>query len=315
MTTSDKPTCGSSEELLAARQAYSLQSKIAITEMRIKEWYERYNGKVYVAFSGGKDSAVLRDMVLRMYPDVPCVFVNTGLEYPEIVDFVRTCKDVVWLKPGMSFKRVIEKYGYPVVSKVVSRFVWDLRRPIEVNRATRNLRLTGYNRKGIYCPSMKMPKKWLRLVDAPFLISEKCCDVMKKQPAKAYAKKTGRMPYIGTMVGESLLRRRNYLRWGCNAFDLKNPTSTPMSFWKTSDVWEYIKLYDLPYSKIYDMGEDRTGCMACMFGVHMEKGSNRFQRMKKSHPKHWNAFINGMGLGKVLEYIGIEYGKNDSGVI
>ena len=65
-------------------QALSLERKIQITQTRIMEWYYRYSGKVYVSFSGGKDSTVMLDLARRAFPDIPAVFVNTGLEYPEI---------------------------------------------------------------------------------------------------------------------------------------------------------------------------------------------------------------------------------------
>ena len=57
------------------------------------------------------------------------------------------------------------------------------------------------------------------------------------------------------------------------------------------------------------MGADRTGCMFCMFGVHLEKGKNRFQRMKTTHPKLWKYCIDGLGCGKVLDYVGVKYGR------
>ena len=81
----------------------------------------------------------------------------------------------------------------------------------------------------------------------------------------------------------------------------------PLSFWTEENIWDYIKKYDLKYSKIYDMGEKRTGCIFCMFGVHMEKEPNRFQRMAKTHPKLHNYCINNLGLKEVLEYIGVKY--------
>lgn len=65
-------------------QSWDLQHKIQVTTTRIIEWYEHYNGQVYVAFSGGKDSTVLLDIVRRIYPDVPAVFADTGLEFPEV---------------------------------------------------------------------------------------------------------------------------------------------------------------------------------------------------------------------------------------
>jgi 3'-phosphoadenosine 5'-phosphosulfate sulfotransferase (PAPS reductase)/FAD synthetase len=131
---------------------------------------------------------------------------------------------------------------------------------------------------------------------------------IKKKPFDKYAKETGRVPFIGTMAIDSHQRKIQYLKSGCNAFTANRPVSTPLSFWNESNVWEYIKKYKLPYSKIYDMGEKRTGCMFCMFGVHLEKGENRFQRMKKSHPKQYNYCINKLKLGKILSCINVPYG-------
>lgn len=65
-----------------------------MTKERVRQWYEHWNGMVYVSFSGGKDSTVLKHIVDSMYYDVPALFVDTGLEYPEIRKFVnqvRTC--------------------------------------------------------------------------------------------------------------------------------------------------------------------------------------------------------------------------------
>ena len=107
-------------ETLAIRQGFSLGAKVAIAEQRIREWYDHWDGKVYVAFSGGKDSTVLLHIVRSLYPEVPAVFADTGLEFPEIRDFVKTIDNVIWVRPKMPFTKVIEKYGYPVVSKKIA---------------------------------------------------------------------------------------------------------------------------------------------------------------------------------------------------
>jgi len=106
---------------LKMRQALPLDIKVSMTQQRIREWINEFGVEgVYVSFSGGKDSTVLLHLVREMYPDVPAVFVDTGLEYPEIREFVRTFDNVEWLKPKMNFKQVIQKYGYPFISKEVS---------------------------------------------------------------------------------------------------------------------------------------------------------------------------------------------------
>jgi len=83
-------------KMLPVRQALPLDLKIGLTKNRIRSWYEHWHGNVYVSFSGGKDSTVLLDLVRQDYPDVPAVFCDTGLEYPEIRDFVKTFDNVVW---------------------------------------------------------------------------------------------------------------------------------------------------------------------------------------------------------------------------
>ena len=108
-------------EELKQWQALPLNIKVRMTEERIRAWINTYGEEgVYVSFSGGKDSTVLLNIVRNNYPNVPAVFVDTGLEYPEIRKFVKTFDNVEWLRPKLTFKQVIEKHGYPFISKEVS---------------------------------------------------------------------------------------------------------------------------------------------------------------------------------------------------
>ncbi len=300
-------------------QALPLDLKIAKTQNRIKEWYNYYGGNVYVSFSGGKDSTVLLDIVRGLYPDVEAVYVDTGLEYPELRDFVKTIDNVTWLKPKMNFKKVIQTYGYPIISKEVSLKIAETRSKPD-----------GYASQSFNSNSPKILKygkrydlsKWKFLLEAPFLISNKCCDIMKKKPAKQYEKETGNYPIIGTMACESQVRKTVWKMHGCNAFDTKRPTSQPLSFWTEQDILEYIKKYNLSYAPVY--GEivldnngkyhttkcDRTGCVFCMYGCHLEKEPNRFQMLKQTHPKLWEYCMKpiesgGLGMRDVMEYINV----------
>lgn len=95
-----------------------------MTQEKIIEWYHHYDGKVSVSWSAGKDSTVVLDLARRAFPDIPAVFVDTGLEYPEIREFAKSVPNVTWLRPELPFTKVIERYGYPVISKdVASRTV------------------------------------------------------------------------------------------------------------------------------------------------------------------------------------------------
>lgn len=299
---------------LKQRQALPLEQKVMLTKTRIREWYEHWDG-VYLSFSGGKDSTVLLD-IIRSLPfgnDIPAVFCDTGLEYPEVREFALERADVV-LRPKMTFKQVIEKYGYPVVSKEQANFINEYRH-------TKSEKLKELRWNGNSVGMGKISEKWKYLIDAPFEISDRCCHVMKKAPLNSYSKQTGRKRITGSMACESQLRRTKYEQHGCNAFDASDPYSTPLGFWTEQDILHYIKDHGLPYASCYGdiiaddlFGEHlvttdckRTGCMFCMFGVHLEDRPNRFERMKHTHPKQYSYCINKLGLGGVLDYMGIPH--------
>ena len=176
------------------------------------------------------------------------------------------------------------------------------------------------------------------LLDAPFDVSNKCCNVMKKAPMKQYSKETGRYPMTAQMACESKLRTSNWIRHGCNIFDAKNPISNPMSFWTEQDVllyiyqnhipiasvygdivkvndvegqqdWEDLGLFDIGVPILETTGCNRTGCMFCGFGCHLEKkGEGRFEKMKITHPKQYEWIMKpwedgGLGYKAVIDWL------------
>lgn len=228
-------------------QSWDLQHKIQVTATRIIEWYEHYNGQIYVAFSGGKDSTVLLDIVRRIYPDVPAVFADTGLEFPEVRKFALRQENLVVVKPEMNFRKVIETCGYPIISKRTAETIEYGHKPGSCRWKELHGEIIMPNGK----PSKFNCKKWCFLLYAPFKVSAKCCDIMKKRPMKKYVKKTGRFPITATMAVESISRATVWMRQGCNAFNNKSPISHPMSFWTEDDVLEYLYTYKIPYASVY----------------------------------------------------------------
>lgn len=335
-------------------QSMPLDIKVAMTKTRIREWVTYYGESgTYISFSGGKDSTVLLHLVRELYPELPAVFVNTGLEYPEIQEFAKSFKNVEVRYPKMPFNKVISVYGYPFISKEISQIVYEGRKydpetgkyeyrikALNGERVDKNGKKSSYN-----C------QKYKPLLYTDFLISNRCCDVMKKGPAKYYEHKFDKVPFIATLAAESAQRKSTWLKEGCNAFESERPTSKPMSFWTENDVLQYIKENNIPIASVYGdivpeqdqltldgfsegcklktTGCERTGCIFCGFGAHMDKYS-RFLRLKETHPKQYNYCINGgeydidglwkpnkqgLGMGHVIDVLNDLYSKNGKAFI
>lgn len=159
-------------------------------------------------------------------------------------------------------------------------------------------------------------EKWLPLVYLPFKISHYCCNVMKKSPLGIYQRQTGRYPIVGTMTEESRVRKQAWLRHGCNSFDSKKKLSAPLSFWTEQDILQYIKKFDIDICSVYgkietlDNGQlhctgcQRTGCVFCGFGCHLEKGDDRrFLRLKETHPQLYDYCMRGGRYENNPDYI------------
>lgn len=302
------------EYQLKQLQVLPLDVKIAKTKQRIREFYNELGGKVYVSFSGGKDSTVLLHLVRQEFPNVIAVYCDTGLEYPELKEFVKKQENIKIIKPKMSFIDVIKKVGFPVISKEVSLLIeyakkgskWAL------------YKIEGKNNKGEDDKFKNQYKKYKFLIDSPFKISDKCCYIMKKEPFKIFEKETDLHPILGIMTEESNMRKDSWIKNGCNAFNSDRILSQPLSFWKEQDILQYIKENKLEVASVYgEIVKDgdklkftkaqRTGCVFCALGVHMDKNPNRFERMKETHPKLYEYCLNKIGLKEVLDFIGVKY--------
>lgn len=322
------------KEDLKLFQIESLFDKEQRTLAKIGEWYLYWDNKVYVAFSGGKDSTVLADLCAFWCKCIGATlflaFVNTGLEYPEIQKHVKFFAE--WLRqkyeikveldilrPEMRFDEVIKKYGYPMISKETSKCVSSAKRLKSKYGQVCRARLEGTHMQKSGKPSLFNCSKYKPLLDVDFNVSDRCCEVMKKNPSHDYAKKTGRKPITAQMATESRLREQQWIKYGCNGFDMKSPTSNPMSFWTEQDVLHYIKKYNIPIASVYGeieylndpeqirfenldascgeelctTGRNRTGCIFCGFGCHREESPSRFERLKITHPRQYEYCMGG----------------------
>lgn len=260
------------KEELKMMQNMTLYGKVMMTKVRIREWVRHWGeDNVYVSFSGGKDSTVLLHLVREEFPNVPAVFVNTGLEYPEIQRFARQFDNVVELHPAMRFRDVITKFGYPVISKEVSCTIFEVKNP----NYTGTSKIQALNGEKVLKDGSKSPfncEKYKPLLYVDFNVSDRCCRVMKKATVKKYEHKNNVYPITAQMAEESRLRTHNWLANGCNGFDMKRPVSNPMSFWTEQDVLQYIKEHNIEICSVYGDIQPKGG------NLHLMEWSANFAR-------------------------------------
>jgi len=305
-------------------QSLSLDAKVRVSRQRVQQWYEYYGGLCYVARSGGKDSDVLGHLVKEMYPDVPGVFCDTGLEREGVRNHALLVSDEV-IRPKKDFVSIVTEYGYPVIGKEVAQKVNECQKAIAKGKPIPSYHFDRFNGLKLSPDGSKSPynmEKWAFLLDAPFRISQKCCSISKKNPSIEYEKRTGRKPFIATLASESRLREQKWMRHGCNAYEQDRPTSQPLSFWTEQDILLYIKRNNIELAKEYgeivytdsdgflyenclfdDMdlttsGLTRTGCAFCLFGI-TGVDQDRFLRLKESEPRKYDYIMRG---GKFDEY-------------
>lgn len=317
----------------------SFEDKVIRSKLLILEAVEQFGSdRTYISFSGGKDSSIVAHLVHSVYSEITLVFANTGLELPEIVAFVKKQKKVYGknveiLRPKKNFKQVLEEYGFPIISKQVSMAIsrWQNTK----SALQKKLRWeggfnpnTGKNQKmGV------IPNKWKHLA-TEIKTTERCCYYFKKQPFNVYEQKLRKelkipkdakiLNFAGTRSNESNLRRQDFRKHGCNSFKKGHPQSRPIMFWNDADVNRYIQdnsveICEVYYDKwevdpitgeeIFIPAELRTGCIFCMYGVHLEeKGNTRFHKLQKRHPKLFKYAMDKLGLREVLKkYAGIEF--------
>lgn len=269
------------DEELKQRQAWEWKKKVDHSLGVIDQFLSRTDGKAYVSFSGGKDSSVLLDLCRVLDKNIKAVFFNTGMEYPDIIYHVRSLQkqgyNIEIRKPSARPKDIWAETGFPLVSKEQAKKLYYMKNMPDGLTAKR-----GWDDPSTTMHAVSLC--WRFLVKEKFNCHNKCCDILKKQPAHEYQKETGLYPIIGTMASESILRKQQYLiRGGCNSFKDNKIFSTPLAIWCEDDIWNYINDRHLQIAEIYAKGVKRTGCVCCGFGAHLDP--HRYDALYRLYPK------------------------------
>lgn len=274
---------------LRERQSWTLEQKTGHSLGTIEAFVNRMGGedKVYVSFSGGKDSTVLFHLARRIYPNILGVFCNTGNEYPDVIRFVRETQkegaNIQIIRSPLTPRKVWAKYGFPLVGKEQAFYIYQVRK--NPKSKTAQLRMSKDTR---FCIS----DRWKYLIDEPYDVHNICCTKLKKDPMHIFEKESGRFPIIGVMACESKRREADYIKNGnCNYFNTSTPKSQPLSIWLEEDVWKYIERFNLSIAEIYRKGATRVGCMGCGFGAQFADDT-RFRVLYDIYPKCYDMVMN-----------------------
>lgn len=241
----------------------------------IKDTINKYREEnFYLSFSGGKDSTILHYLIDMALPNnrIPRVFINTGIEYNDIVKFVKDLAEkdnrFVILKPTKPIKQVLEKYGYPFKSKEHSLYV-----SVYQNKGTESKTIQRYlnpseKRKSFGCP---LNLKYQFEKDFNIKISNQCCYKLKKEPVNKWAKQNNKSITITGMRKVEGGTRKNL---GCiitkNGKAIKfHPLAVVDDEWEN----EFIKRNNIQLCKLYypPFNFDRTGCKGCPFALKLQE--------------------------------------------
>jgi 3'-phosphoadenosine 5'-phosphosulfate sulfotransferase (PAPS reductase)/FAD synthetase len=274
--------------LLNARQKMPLDLKIIYAQNRIRKVINEYGVEnCVVSFSGGKDSTVLSDIVTRMGYKVDHYYINTRLEYPECVSFAKKWAKLKRVKlivtvPDVMPEQVWKKYGYPMFTKEVAEILERIRAGQKV--AQRKL---------------DKVKKFMKYKNV--FLSSKCCDYLKKKPARKFFKENNKkVSILGTTAAKSMIRRVNWIRKGCIYSTKGQIICNPIVFFTEKDIYDYAKKYKIKFAEIYYLGMKRNGCFCCGFGCHLP-GENNFQILRRVYPMLYKNVIDKWGFRKICK--------------
>ena len=280
-------------DILASLRAMPLEAKIVQTKFLINQAIRTFGEEhCYISYSGGKDSTVLSHITKQLCPNILHLFANTTNEYPETLRHIQwevaeNHTNIITVLPidikgeMWNFKKVVERYGFPMFSKRVSNAI----------RTYQHARTPQTKQNSIDYIDRNF-KKYQKYMELP--ISDKCCDKLKKEPLRRKAKELGmECAILGILASESYQREKSWLEYGCNVFyKFKDNQCKPLSFWSDEDINEYIEKYNVKISDLYSMGYTRNGCMYCGFGVQLEPPErNRYKKLKETHPLQYAYFI------------------------
>ena len=163
--------------------------------------------------------------------------------------------------------KIIQEFGFPVLSKEIASKIELLQNPSEDNKTVRHAIITGETGEygGFQKNSrMKLSQRWLELFGGyenenenvnyqkpDFLVSSKCCYYLKEKPCDDWAKENNSVPFLGLMASEGGRREKSLMINGCNYFGKSTIRSAPFAIFNRQDILHLALEMDEWYRDVY----------------------------------------------------------------
>lgn len=262
-----------------------------------------------MSLSGGIDSTVMFYIMKKFDIKIADVFFNNAVEPIEnqriLKEYIKHFKTIHRAKTK-SYKDIVAEQGFPIKNKNFSQLCYELRKtPLNLNNINRKYKLvTGVspydvNLKKRLNPNYSIELKYWHLA-LNYPIQSKCCDILKKRPAK----KINKPMIVGVMKDDSLARRIAINSAYHGKF-------SPLESWTKKDVFMYVRQENIDVSEAYMdkwlnedvkiIGATNTGCVGCHFGQEQNhfievKGVRtkikKFDKLKLLKPKTHEYYLN-----------------------
>jgi 3'-phosphoadenosine 5'-phosphosulfate sulfotransferase (PAPS reductase)/FAD synthetase len=267
-----------------------LEKKITYSRALICRALEERSSQV-VCWSGGKDSTVVLHLVRKYRKRIPVIFIETGVDFPETIQFVKEVAAKWRLdlhasrpSPDVSFWQLGREYGWPILGKGVAS---------NVERARRSQN----HRK-------QLSQLERRLVEHEVHISCKCSEILQVRASRPIEQSLNAdAKFIGLRAGESRARVRLWVDHG-DYYHVKRYYGrgrgiwkvNPIATWTEDDIWRYHKRFRLPICDLYSAGYPRNGCWPCAMAMR----NGQLKRLRQHHPKLFSELVLDSPMGSEL---------------